>query len=409
VIRYAAWLSYPADVRVRHPLIRGLSQGADLALLGFLGLLILLDAALASSLATPAALVAPLTGAITAGAVAMRRRWPETATALAVACSLAASLVALNHDVFASAADVVGLLVLTAVVVRSTPRSAALVLAMGTGAAILGNALRTGSEAEGLVVIFGLLFAIAVASGGYLRWLDWQRVLAAADARRDERLDLAQELHDLVAHYVTGIVVQAQAAQVVAAQRPAAAHEALAQIEQAGTEALTAMRRLVGSLRSDHAAGDGPPAGTAGLRDLLDQYNASGVPARLQLKGVDPDRLPPAVATSVHRIVLESLTNVRRHGVDVTAVDVVVSRVRDGVQIVVRDNASGASPHGRPASRGGYGLVGMAERAAALGGTLAAGPTDAGGWEMQAWLPIDGDEPPSTDAPAARTEGTIAQ
>ena len=85
------------------------------------------------------------------------------------------------------------------------------------------------------------------------------------------------------------------------------------------------------------------------------------------------------------------------------------SRTRNGVQIVVRDNGSGVSPHGRPAYRGGYGRVGMAERAAALGGTLAAGPTDAGGSQVQAWLPIDGDEPPITDPEAARTEGTIAQ
>jgi signal transduction histidine kinase len=239
-----------------------------------------------------------------------------------------------------------------------------------------------------------LLFVSALMVGGYLRWLDWQRDVAAATARRDERLDLARELHDLVAHYVTGIVVQAQAAQMVAEQRPEAARSALANIERAGTDALGAMRQMVGSLRAPGGAGVGAgagttaaelPAGSTGLRELVEQSNVAGLPARLGLHGVDPEALPPAVAASVHRIVQESLTNVRRHGVDVTRVDVDLVRHDDRVEIVVRDDGQGAV---RPAHGGGFGLVGMAERTTALGGDLDAGPLPEGGWQVRARLPL---------------------
>jgi len=250
-----------------------------------------------------------------------------------------------------------------------------------------------------------MAFAVAVGVGAYLRWLDVQRIQAASDARRDERLDLARELHDLVAHYVTGIVVQAQAAQVVAEQKPRAAQDALGQIERAGTDALAAMRRMVGSLRSESGQADGgvdgtgdglTPAGSAGLEDLIDEHNRVGVPARLHLHDVDPDALPPAVGASIHRIVLESLTNIRRHGVDVTTVDVVVVRRGGAVDLLVRDD--GSEVLRRPGRVGGFGLVGMTERAVALGGTLTAGPVGnadtevgsaGGGWQVRASLPID--------------------
>jgi signal transduction histidine kinase len=261
-------------------------------------------------------------------------------------------------------------------------------LLLGLGAAFVGNGAR-GSDPV-LVALCALGFLLALTAGGYLRWLDWQRDQAAATARRDERLDLARELHDLVAHYVTGIVVQAQAAQMVAEQRPEAARAALAGIEQAGAEALRAMRQLVGSLRSpDGAALVEAPAGSTGLDELVAQSNAAGLPARLRLHGVPSaglsEALPPAVAASVHRIVQESLTNVRRHGVEVTAVDDDLVRYDDRVEIVVRDDGRGAA---RPVHGGGFGLVGMSERTRALGGSLDAGPLPEGGWQVRARLPL---------------------
>jgi len=269
------------------------------------------------------------------------------------------------------------------------PPRAALALLGPIGVALLANGLR-GTQPT-LVVPCALVFVAALMVGGYLRWLDWQRDQAAATARRDERLDLARELHDLVAHYVTGIVVQAQAGQMVAGRRPEAAHDALASIERAGTDALEAMRRLVGALRSP----DGSPivelpAGSAGLHELVQQCNAAGLPARLHLHDVVPEDLPPAVAASVHRIVQESLTNVRRHGVDVTTVDVDLARRGARVEIVVHDDGRATAPPVRSGLSGGFGLVGMAERTSALGGTLDVGPHPDGGWEVRASLPLDG-------------------
>jgi signal transduction histidine kinase len=371
--------------------MRWLVGGAQLTVVGVLALFVLVDLAVLASLvggAGPRDLLVPLSGMVTVACVVLRRRGLEVATAVAVGCSLGVTLVAIGSDVQLSGADLAGLAVLAVAACRvPSPRTAGLLLA-ATGAAMVANGLR--ATEPGVVPLCVLLFVAAVMVGGYLRWLDWQRDQAAATARRDERLDLARELHDLVAHYVTGIVVQAQAAQMVADQRPEVARTALADIERAGTDALGAMRQMVGSLRAPGGAGAGAaaaelPAGSTGLRELVEQSNVAGLPARLGLHGVDPEALPPAVVASVHRIVQESLTNVRRHGVDVTRVDVDLVRHDDRVEIVVRDDGQGAA---RPAHGGGFGLVGMAERTTALGGDLDAGPLPEGGWQVRARLPL---------------------
>ena len=162
-------------------------------------------------------------------------------------------------------------------------------------------------------------WAAGVGAGVYLRHLDDAQVRAADEARRAERLDLARELHDLVAHYVTGIVVQAQAAQVVADRDPAAAGAALDRIESAGRDALSAMRTLVGSLRSGEddaptapTPGLVPGDGLAGLQELADRSRAAGLPVTVTIAPDAARAARGAVATSTHRIVQESLTNVHR-------------------------------------------------------------------------------------------------
>lgn len=368
-----------------------LARGAELALLGLMGFLVVLDVGLAMNRGALGWL-APLSGAVATVAVALRRQWLERGAIVVVACSLGVSLVGIDHTVNPSAATVMGLLVLTVLVTRVIPRPELVLYLFGLGLAIVAEGLRGDTQGPGVAFVLTWPFAIVVAFGGYLRWLDLQRSQAAVAARRDERLDLARELHDLVAHYVTGIVVQAQAGQLVAEQQPAAARDTLARIERAGTDALEAMRQMVGSLRAapTRTAETEPPAGTAGLEDLVRQHNVAGVPTRLQLDDVDPDALPPAVAAAVHRIVLESLTNVRRHAVDVTRVDVTVARRGSNVEVVVGDD--GREAHLRSLRAPGYGLVGMTERAAALGGTLTAGPVPDGkghGWQVAASLPLD--------------------
>nr|WP_228046498.1 histidine kinase [Saccharopolyspora sp. HNM0983] len=210
---------------------------------------------------------------------------------------------------------------------------------------------------------------------------------------------LARELHDVVAHHVTGIVVQAQAAQHVAADNPQAAAGALGAISDSGSEALAAMRRLVGGMRG---AETGPEHATtdlrADLRSLVQhaEQRKSGPHPDFQLDVRLPGPVPGDIGRSALRIVQEALTNVERHGVGVTSVRI---RVRtDGGDLVVQVADDGrparAQPLGGP---GGYGLVGMRERVELLGGRFAAGPGGAG-WCVEVVLPRGEDcDDPGTD------------
>jgi signal transduction histidine kinase len=230
-----------------------------------------------------------------------------------------------------------------------------------------------------------LLIGLAgcVGAGVLLRRSDHDRALAADQARQDERLAIARELHDVVAHHVTGMVVQAQAGQLVARTDPERAAGTLASIERAGSEALTAMRRMVGALRTDDADAPTAPAATlAELDDLARHSTELGLPVRLAIDA--GGAVPGDVAQSVHRIVRESLTNAQRHASGATGVDVRVARRASSLDVVVTDDGRGRSNPGN----GGFGIVGMAERVQALGGTFAAGPRPTGGWEVHATFPL---------------------
>jgi signal transduction histidine kinase len=236
----------------------------------------------------------------------------------------------------------------------------------------------------------GVLLILSVGTGLYFRSRDRERassveaeVLAAQHA---ERMALARELHDVVAHYVTGIVVHAQAAQAVVAMNPDAAREVLPIIANSGAEALTAMRRLVGTLRGSELAPSGSAMTTSDIAaDVREVAEQSGQPVHLEFDL--PDQVPPELGRSVLRLVQESLTNARKHAEQLTRVDVSVS-TRDGVVhvLVVDDGRGGRQvPVG---GSGGFGLVGMRERVELLGGTFGAGRRPDGGWEVRAELPI---------------------
>ncbi|TYK53548.1 hypothetical protein FXF68_00780 [Actinomadura decatromicini] len=268
------------------------------------------------------------------------------------------------------------------------------------GAAIMTTPLRYSPLAALLFTApLGVTVAVALGIGLYLRAVDARRSRALAAARRDERLELARDLHDFVAHHVTGIVVQAQAARFTAgsgaAHSPEQLDAMLGGIEKAGTEALTSMRRMVGLLRDaqhvdapdGEARGDGgaatrPVGDLARLRELVDGFTHP--PAALTL-APDLGTLPPEVATSAHRVVQEALTNVRKHAADAATVQVTLARVGHGVEVAVRDDGRG---RGRRLPSGGFGLTGLAERVGALGGWLRAGPRPDGGWEVVAVLPV---------------------
>ncbi|PWU52166.1 two-component sensor histidine kinase, partial [Micromonospora globispora] len=229
---------------------------------------------------------------------------------------------------------------------------------------------------------------VAVAAGGALRVVAERRRATAEQIRRDERLELARELHDVVAHHITGIVVQAQAAQLVTDRQPERARESLAGIESAGSDALAAMRRLVGVLRD----GDDPAPVSAGpehLGSLVERFARHGLAVLPRMPDEDPG-WPPEVTATVYRIVREALTNVARHAPGAGTVRVAVAEEGGVVTVEVIDD--GPPARARPLRRGGYGLVGMRERVQALGGRLSAGPRPGGGWSVSAALPVAGGE-----------------
>jgi signal transduction histidine kinase len=286
-------------------------------------------------------------------------------------------------------AATVALLVLGAVGVRVLAVFPALLVSVA-GAAVLvaGRFVLRGEYAVAFAFLGLLAWGGALSVGAWLRLLDIRRRLALNDARRDERLELARELHDVVAHHVAGIVVQAQAARIAGAKRPETLDATLAGIESAGNDALAAMRRVVSLLRADTCRSSGPGQ----LTELVGRFASHGPAVRLRLPGGDRPAWPPELASAVYRIVQEALTNVTLHAADAATVSVTVGDGSSGVFVEVADDAPCRTTDGsrRGAPGGGHGLTGMRERAEALGGTLRAGPGPYGGWVVTATLPLAG-------------------
>jgi signal transduction histidine kinase len=207
---------------------------------------------------------------------------------------------------------------------------------------------------------------------------------------RGERARIARELHDVVAHHISMVAVQAETARLTTAGMPAEGAQRLSAIGDAARAALTEMRRLLGVLRADaddDAAQRKPQPGIAQLNELLDQArDASGSGTRLILTGA-PFVLDPGVELAAYRIAQEALTNVRRHAPG-AAVDVEVHYDADVLRVRVRDNGPGPRADRLSAeSSGGHGLAGMRERAAAVGGRLQVGGAPGGGFVVEAVLP----------------------
>jgi len=201
-------------------------------------------------------------------------------------------------------------------------------------------------------------------------------------AARDERSRIAREMHDVVAHGLSVIVVQADGARYAAAKDPDLAVGTLETISVTGREALTEMRRLLGLLR-DGDTGVVPQPGLADVRHLVDEARAAGTRVTADLPDPVPD-VPDGVGLAAYRIVQEALTNVRKHAGPDAGVELRVA-VDRGVTVSVRDDGRGAAA---TADGRGLGLVGMRERAAVHGGTLEAGPAPGGGFAVSARLPL---------------------
>jgi signal transduction histidine kinase len=229
-----------------------------------------------------------------------------------------------------------------------------------------------------------------------------------AYAARGERARIARELHDVVAHHISMIAVQAETARLTTPGLPPDGAKRLLAIGDTARAALTEMRRLLGVLRED-AEEPGvtgpnrtPQPGLRQLTELLDEArDSTGAGARLLVRGpIVP--LDPGVQLTTYRIVQEALTNVRRHAPG-AAVDVELAYTSDALRVRVRDNGPGPVPGGRP-SGAGHGLLGMRERVATLNGELWTGPAPGGGFLVDAVLPLP-EEPPSATPVATGSDG----
>jgi signal transduction histidine kinase len=221
----------------------------------------------------------------------------------------------------------------------------------------------------------------AVQAEARIEQLERARAAESAAAVVAERNRIAREMHDVVAHHVSMMVVQAEAGPVVVEHDPARAAASFDAISAAGKQALSEMRRLLGVLKEDVSAPLAPQPGLSSIPELVAGVRAAGLDVTLDLEQLDvvPD---PAVDLSAYRLVQEALTNCLRHAGPAA---VQVSLAREGNRLVVSVLDDGV---GGPRGEGGHGLVAMRERVALLGGRLQVGPRDAGGWGVEAELPL---------------------
>ncbi|MER7889318.1 sensor histidine kinase [Micromonospora sp. NPDC094482] len=331
--------------------------------------------------------VSVLVGLVIGLPVALRRRWP---VAVSVAVSLTAATAIATGVIpnFAAAAPAVaiGLAFYTLAVAtpawRSLPCAAAGLVVVSVALALTDDDLWTRSGA----MVYG---AVMIAPAWLLGWsIRERRALAARQsehlvrqAATEERLRVARELHDVVAHTMSLIVVKAAVANHVAESDPAEARDALRVIEATGRTALTDVRRVLGALREGTAYAPAP--GLDALPGLADQAAIGGVAVRVDVRHDAPDvAVPESVGLAAYRIVQEALTNVVKHAAP-AACQATVTVAPDEVRVEVTDDGR------RPVRMAGegHGLTGMRERVALHGGEFSAGPRSAGGFVVTARLP----------------------
>jgi signal transduction histidine kinase len=355
--------------------------------------------------ATEPDVLAYLLGLTVAALLPARRRWPMGVLIGSVGVLL--SYFALGYPAFAPAVALAAATYYAALAghIRSAAVLLAGVLTFGVGWQTLGedaslaSVVGTGTLADASLMAAVLLLGEAVRSRR--AWAaEVRRRLARADADRErdaarrveeERLRIARELHDVVAHTIAALNVQAGVAADQIDDEPEQAKAALRTVRRASREAIAELKATVGLLRNG-GGGDAPRApapGLAGLDGLVRTAAAAGVEVGVSVAGAERP-LPAAIDLTAYRIVQESLTNVVRHA-RACSVTVHLGYDTDALVVRVHDDGRGEATTGdhRGAFNGspGYGLVGMRERAAALGGTLEAGPAPQGGFCVSARLP----------------------
>jgi signal transduction histidine kinase len=347
---------------------------------------------------------------VLAPTVLWRRTHPLAMVAVAFVASTAPALV-LGRDL--DLASNIFMLVLAYALFRwgsgrAMLLGAALILAkMGLNVAL--GFLPLGELGAGALIL-GSTFALGLA----IRYRSGARRREREQVVLLERERLARDLHDVVGHHISAVAVRAQAGLAVSGTDPGAAVDALRVIEEQASRALAEMRTLVRVLRSDELTGEhaGERAGESGelvpgptLADVERLADPTTPAVEVVLEG-DPGRVSAAVSGAVHRIAQESVTNARRHARIATRIAVQVTVGEASVRLRVSDDgATPDRPDGVPTASDGYGLAGMRERAALLGGTLDAGPGPAAGWTVEAVLPLAGEPGSRRPVPAGPRGG----
>ena len=334
-------------------------------------------------------------GLVIAGSVAFRRRAPLAAVAVAMAAVVVQTMLA-------SSPQALWLIVTWIVLFYSAgaalSRGRALVaLAIGLAGAAIDEAGAADRSVQGFV--FGLaLVAVPWLAGravhrreGRAEALELRSALLERDreeatraAVRDERARIARDLHDMVAHAVSVMVLNAEAADAVLDSEPARTRDQLVSIQRTGRQALAEMTRLLGMLRDGERLELAPQPRTAELGSLVDEVRAAGLPVSLEIEG-EERALEPGVDLAVYRIVQEALTNTLKHGGRSASAEVVISFDASAVTVDVQDSGNGAPR----LNGGGHGLIGMRERVALYGGSVRAEPRPSGGFSVRAVLPLE--------------------
>ena len=340
--------------------------------------------------------------------IALRRRMPEKMLLLAIGVGLAQLVL----DVATTPANFAFLVIVYTVAATGARWSSRLALGVGLCAAPLAQVRWPERDSSvlgsiALVIFMTVPFALAWVLGDSIRTrrayyeqleeratrLEKEREAQAKVAVAAERARIARELHDVVAHNVSVMVVQADGAAYVLDAAPDQAKKALETISSTGRQALAEMRRLLGVLRTGEHQESGeyvPQPDVEQIDDLIQQCRSSGLPVDFKVEGT-PRPLPSGVELTAYRIVQEALTNTRKHGGPNAGASVRLVYFDDGLGLLVEDDGKGA-PHELYEDGGadgkGHGLIGMRERVGMVGGTLDAGPRPGGGFRISALLPL---------------------
>lgn len=350
----------------------------------------------------PLSLAAAL-GLISTTAVGWRRRWPLGAALVALSAMLVYQRITNDPNmVFEPLAVVLTFYMLGRGVVarRGLPAvSVALAGALGVCAAISANS-KGGLSAIASLMAWGPIAVVPTVAGIVVarrarlaeelaltlsRLTDEQR-LCGLLAAEEERNRVARELHDIVAHSLSVMVIHAGAARLVIDGDPGAGQGALRVIAETGRDAMADLRRIMGVLRRDDDALVGGRLGVEQIGPLVDRVHAAGMPVELRIEG-SPYPLPALVSTTVYRLVQEGLTNSIKHAAKTTA-SVVLRFEIDAIELEISDVGQGEGSPAQALAGSGHGLVGMRERVSMQGGELHAGPRPDGGWSVRARIPF---------------------